>query len=330
MGFLVGWRSKEAGLIVVVLLFFGAVLVTRPSAEEAYVRQALVGLDAGIHADSPQWEEARGTALSDLEGEGMDPIYSLLDRLARIAGGGHSSFTPPDLARKSLASTSSSADFPLPTAETVDGGIAMVRLPGFFSDDPESWQRYTDEGISQINAVSPAAKCGWILDLRNNSGGSIYSILGAVTLLIDDGDVLSYIYPDGHQVSLDVQGARITAPDGSIWSDSAVPFPDKDSPRIAVLQDEGTVSAAEAIIVALHGQDGVRTFGRETRGFTTLNNLVFMDDGGVLAITVAHNQDRQGRVYDGPIVPDQQVPTRAEDQVAATAWLEAQCRNSVG
>lgn len=334
MGFLRDRHSKTAGLIMVLLLIFGASLVLQPSDEEVYVRQALPELEAGIHADSPQWEEAREAALSDLDDlENMDVAYSLLDRLARIAGGRHSSFTPPEVAQKSLSAARNDADFPLPSVEVIEGDIGLVRLPGFFSDDPESWRRYTDEGIGQIAATFPAARCGWVLDLRSNQGGSIYSILGAVAPLIDDGQVLSFVYPDGHEVALELEGARITAPDGSMWSDSTMQFPNKESPRIpriAVLQDEGTVSAAEAIIVALEGQRDVRTFGRETRGFTSLNNIVYMDDGGVLGITVAYNQDRLGQVYDGPIPPDEETATRADDVAAATAWLDRDCRDDHG
>lgn len=331
MGFLPERRSKTAGLIIVLLLILGVSLVLQPSDEEVYVRQALTELEAGIHADSPRWEEAREAALSDLDGlENMEVVYSLLDRLARIAGGRHSSFTPPELAQEHLSAARSDADFPLPSVEMIEGDIGLVRLPGFFSDDPESWRRYTDEGIGQIAATFPVARCGWILDLRSNQGGSIYSILGAVAPLIDDGQVLSFVYPDGHEVALDLEGVRITAPDGSIWSDSTVQFPNKESARIAVLQDEGTVSAAEAIIVALEGQKDVRTFGRETRGFTSLNNIVYMDDGGVLGITVAHNQDRLGQVHDGPIPPDKETATRADDVDTATAWLERNCHDDHG
>lgn len=82
-------------------------------------------------------EEAREAALSRLDGlENMDIAFSLLDRLARIAGGRHSSFTPPELAQESLSAARNDADFPLPSVEVIEGDDGLVRLPGFSATTP--------------------------------------------------------------------------------------------------------------------------------------------------------------------------------------------------
>ena len=318
------WFPKAVALVAVLFLILvpSAQLQERTSVQERYVREALSRMDAGIHADSSAWRQARSDAVREAGGLGsMDAAYALLDRLARIAGGGHSSFSAPD---QTLAYRSATGNHALPVVEANDR-IATIKLPGFASDNLEALQRYSDAGIKAIAEAAPTARCGWILDLRNHSGGSVYSILGAVTPLIDDGEVLSYAYPDGRTTGLRFDGPRILAPDGSVWSDSAVQFPLLDSPRIAILQDKGTVSAGEAIIVALAGQDNVRSFGRETRGYTTLNDLIPMDDGAILAITVAHNQDRFGKIYGGPIPPDERIQSYNDDFASAQAWLLAQC-----
>ena len=318
------WFPKAAALMAVLFLMLvpSAQLKERTSGQERYVREALSRMDGGIHADSSAWRQARSDAIREAGSlQSMDAAYALLDRVARIAGGGHSSFSPPD---QTLAYRSATGDHALPVVE-VNDRIGTIKLPGFASDNLEALQRYSDAGIRQIAETAPTARCGWILDLRNHSGGSVYSILGAVTPLIDDGKVLSYAYPDGRTLGLRFEGPRILAPDGSVWSDSAVPFPLLDSPPIAILQDKGTVSAGEAIIVALTGQDGVRSFGRETRGYTALNDLIPMDDGAILAITVAHNVDRFGKVYGGPIPPDERIQSYNDDFASAKAWLLAQC-----
>lgn len=320
------WTTGAVAVLVALIFvtFFGPSIHSNApeTAEERYVRRVLTSMDKGINADTAQWRQAREDALADAgDLESMAAAHALLDRLARIAGGPHSSFSAPE---QTLAYREANGDHALPEAAVKDR-IGVIKLPGFASDDLEALQQYTDTGILQIAEAAPTVQCGWILDLRSHSGGSIYSILGAVTPLIEDGEVLSYAYPDGSTTGLRFEGPRIIAPDGSVWSDSAVPFPRIDSPRVAILQDRGTVSAGEAIIVALEGQDGVRSFGRDTRGYPSLNDLIQMDDGAILAITVAHNQDRFGKVYDGPIPPDETVLSYNDDEASAKEWLMAQC-----
>jgi len=97
---------------------------------------------------------------------------------------------------------------------------------------------------------------------------------------------------------------------------------------VAVLTGRMTFSSGEAIAVAFRGRPDTRSFGLETGGLTTSNDEFLLSDGAWLLLTVSRFADRTGKVYSGPIVPDEVVnpPETWPDPVleAATAWLLSQ------
>lgn len=95
---------------------------------------------------------------------------------------------------------------------------------------------------------------------------------------------------------------------------------------VALLISSRTGSAGEGALVALLGQPGTRVFGIASAGVPTAPEGFFMVDGANLEVASARSRDRLGRLYDGPIAPDEMVfgfPGGGADQVlrAATRWL---------
>ena len=100
----------------------------------------------------------------------------------------------------------------------------------------------------------------------------------------------------------------------------------------AVLLGPATASSAEIVAVALRGRPETRSFGAPTRGLTAGNRIFTLADGASLVLTVAATSDSVGRVYAGPIEPDQPVASADsprgnsavdETLAAASAWLRA-------
>ena len=101
----------------------------------------------------------------------------------------------------------------------------------------------------------------------------------------------------------------------------------------AVLLGPSTASSAEIVAVAFRGRAATRSFGAPTRGLMAGNRIFTLADGASLVLTVAATSDGAGRIYFGPIVPDQLVaragpPSQGqggEDETlaAAVAWLSA-------
>ena len=82
--------------------------------------------------------------------------------------------------------------------------------------------------------------------------------------------------------------------------------------------------------VAFRGREDARFFGYPTAGVPTNNETFRLSDGAALLLTVADDADREGRIYRGPINPDEFLgnsmggyPTPSDSVARAAAkWLK--------
>ena len=106
----------------------------------------------------------------------------------------------------------------------------------------------------------------------------------------------------------------------------------KPMPPVALLTDNETASAAEAVVVAFHGRPAVKTFGGPTAGVPTGNGGIKLSDGAVIILTEVLDADRNGKAYSESIPPDEPVQTggnyleieQAPVVQAAVTWLHSQ------
>jgi C-terminal processing protease CtpA/Prc len=172
-----------------------------------------------------------------------------------------------------------------------------------------------------IQANDKEGVCGWIVDLRRNPGGNLWPMLAGLGPLVGDGELAASVYPDGRRVAVwhrDGQAGfgeftqlRVREP---YRLARAVP--------VAVLLGPATASSAEVLAVAFKGRGPTRSFGAPTRGLSAGNRTFALADGASLVLTVAATSDAAGRVYAGPIVPDELV-TAGEDGAGAAAPTDA-------
>lgn len=101
---------------------------------------------------------------------------------------------------------------------------------------------------------------------------------------------------------------------------------------MALLIGPLTEAAGELVVVAFQGFGTIRTFGEPTLGTPHLIQQTLLSDGARLFVSGAWGQDRNGHIYDAPIMPDEPVSIDwhhlgdAHDPVltAALAWLAGQ------
>lgn len=193
-------------------------------------------------------------------------------------------------------------------------GYGYIDVPGLVG----SGGSFDRDAIAAIQAIDTDPICGWIVDLRRNVGGNMWPMLHGVRPILGEGNPFTYRYGKGP------------------WSQDPVYSLKEPRPAIAVLTSRLTVSSGEFLTVAFRGPATTRTFGEATGGLSTGNMTYPLPDGAVLLVTTSQATDRTGRVYDGPIVPDQPLAidwTRLgadDDPVigAASSWLGDQptCR----
>jgi carboxyl-terminal processing protease len=219
------------------------------------------------------------------------------------------------------------ATYTLLPADThrVGGDLGYVSLPG--TPGTDAFVQGVRHGIAA--ADSPNV-CGWIVDLRRDTGGSMWPMFQAIRAIVGEPPFGSFV---------DSSGARTvwaypTAGDGS---DSG-PVTTLSHPHgpIAVLTSRLTAGAAEALVVSFRGRPETRSFGEPTWGTPTSSHFYSLADGALLQLTAAFDADRMGVEYRSRIAPDETMPVdwarlgTADDPmiVAAGTWIRAQeaCR----
>ena len=297
-----------------------------------YFEQALALLrQLHINSGTADWDGIAGrgrarlataTQLSDAHDAIRDVIATLGER--------HSFLRPPPSGGAAAAPAgippAASPPTALPETRVLDGRFGVVRLPGFLGS-PEQAERYTAALRAGLTGIDAAGACGWIVDLRGNTGGNMWPMLNGLDPLLGPGPFGAFRTPTG-QLTHWVRGPATIAPQPAL-ADRAPSFAlsSADAP-VAVLLGPGTASSGEMVAIAFAGRDGARSFGADSAGFSTANVAIPLSDGATLVITTSFARDRTGHEYAGSLVPDERV-AESEAEAAAVRWLASQdyCRS---
>jgi carboxyl-terminal processing protease len=226
----------------------------------------------------------------------------------------------------------------LPSVRALDDRLGFIDLPGSTGTNADEAQ-FTAAGQVGIRRVDEAgSRCGWVLDLRRNTGGFPYSMMAAIALLYGNAELGGTVDVDGNLTKFSTLNGALRINGGTVIAGSAG-FPSLSQPNgpIAILTSSSTASAGELAIVGFAGRPGVRTFGDATFGVPSGNVGRSYPDGSFLAVTNTLDIDRTGRTYNGPLAPDEAVVmdwslfgTSADPVLAAaTRWARAQPACSV-
>ena len=176
---------------------------------------------------------------------------------------------------------------------SIEGGIAYLQITSFKDN--------TDEQFKEaINAILSSDVRGIIYDLRDNTGGTLDSVV----------NILDYITEDGVTITSFSNGAGdpMIANDGHSFSLPSV-----------VITNGYTASAAELFTAGLcdfsdMGQFECITVGTVTYGKGVMQRTFRLRDGSAITITVAYYNPPSGENYHGVgIIPDYPVEKGEND-----------------
>lgn len=194
---------------------------------------------------------------------------------------------------------------------------------------------YTGRVQQFMREQDNASACGWIVDLRRNTGGDLWTYLAALAPLLGQGNLGGFYYADGKRDAWTYENEKIkwagNERDESAVEGGVVALKNPNAP-VVLLVRRSTIAAGELVAVAFQGRGNVRVIGEPTGGVATLTDHTPLSDGANLFVSGAYGMDRSGKIYDQPIQPDEIVKTdwtkfgTDEDAViaAARAWLANQ------
>ena len=242
-------------------------------------------------------------------------VYPAIRTLLKELGDHHSSLMDPSSAEAFKTEGVPDAD---PVVTLQPDGIGYVMMPRYVGVSEHAAKMFVSDMVARTNRIATQAQCGWIVDLRNDRGGNMYPMLGALSPLL--GQELWGSFRDGT--------GHLTPWHTIFRVPPMVAFgPDLSVERVAVLIGPHTASSGEAVAVAFRGRPSTRFFGEPTAGLSTANRLFPLPDGSQIVLTVSVDVDRNGQEYGGKLQPDQLVSSDAVNGSdaaisAATAWLK--------
>ncbi|MFF0228300.1 S41 family peptidase [Streptomyces sp. NPDC004629] len=279
------------------------------------------------------WADVRSEAFSQADGA-LKPAdtYGAIGSALRSLGDGHSILWEPEKAKENLGSSEVSPDGL--QGRSLKNGIGYLSLPGV-QGSQKTYDQYVRQGRAAVAKADRTGACGWVVDLRSDTGGNMWPMLAVVGPVLGDGKVGMFVDADGNRSVWSIKrGAPYLDGKSAGWDDSRPVA--GSSPPVAVLTGDRTASAGEAVAVAFRGRPDTRFFGEPTNGVPTGNKAYRLSDGAMLILTEVKDADRTGRTYDAAIPPDEEIVkdprpvARGRDDVleAAHSWLlkQAACR----
>jgi carboxyl-terminal processing protease len=140
---------------------------------------------------------------------------------------------------------------------------------------------------------------GYVLDLRGNPGGLLFSSVDIARMWMKQGRIVSTIDRRGGDRQFSANNTAIT-----------------DLPLV-VLVDEGSASASEILAGALKENGRAMLVGTSTYGKSTVQSVHSLEDGSGLAVTIARYYPPSGINLSkvGGVKPDVQIELTMEQQV---------------
>lgn len=203
----------------------------------------------------------------------------------------------------------------------IGGKIGYVSIPAVNGTNAALAKAFADEVGGKLKGTSRDARCGWVVDLRNNRGGNMWPMISALSSFFGTERLGGFKRADGQVAWWSLQTKKITVAPGRSGAKDA---------KVAVLLGPRTASSGEAVAVAFVGRPHTRSFGAPTAGLASSNTRFPLPDGAAIYLTTAIDVDRTGREVGEKIAPDERL---ADDVVAASdvpvealEWLTDWCK----
>lgn len=167
--------------------------------------------------------------------------------------------------------------------KTPAGNLGYIRLNQFSANAGQEMQ-------IAIKDLESKQVAGYILDLRGNPGGLLFSSVDIARMWIDKGKIVSTVERQGEASKEEANGHALT------------------NKPLVVLVDKGSASASEILSGALQDNKRATLVGTQTFGKGLVQSVRPLEDGSGLAVTIAHYYTPNGTdINHKGIAPDVKV-----------------------
>ncbi len=295
-----------------------------PSAEaKAYLNAALDIMEQhSLNRRTIDWTKLRTTTFERAAAARVPAdTYTVIRSALMELGDHHSIFNSPE---DGQAIDNGSWQLTPPTGMLVHDRIASIVVPAFLGNEAQAIS-YAEQAHAVIARLDQARPCGWIVDLRDNTGGNMWPMLAGIGPVLGDGMAGAFTDLDDQHIDYGYYAGAAREGQETVIKVNTPYQLRAAMPTVAVLTSGETASSGEAITVAFRGRPDTKSFGQSTYGVSSGNEGFPLSDGAFIYLTTSVFADRTGVRYGQEIVPDTVV---SESREAAATWLLEQpaCR----
>jgi carboxyl-terminal processing protease len=196
--------------------------------------------------------------------------------------------------------TRAAGPFPTVTHRLADGDVGYIRIAGFDDATPQQLA----DAVNDLRQQAGNKLIGFVLDLRDNPGGSFSDAVKAADDFIDKGDVAV------------VKSRK----DGEVKHIAAFPGDIASGQPIVALVNAGTAREAELVAGALQDSHRALLLGSKTFGDADIETVIpLADNNGAIKLTTARFLTPSGRTIENKgLEPDLDVSPLKIQKVAET------------
>ena len=252
-------------------------------------------------------------------------VYPAIRYLLASLNDRHSFLMPP--AATTAFRTGGAANPPI-DVKALGDRIGYVNVPGYSGGEAAAAKNFATKAHEQLAATIDQAGCGWIVDLRGNTGGNMWPMLAGLKPFLGDEPLGTFVSRENTSPPWRAgQAVGVEPPVGLRKLEQA---------WVAVLTGPRTASSGEAVAIAFKGRPHTRSFGQPTNGLSSANGTFPLPDGAMILLTTAIEADRTGKQYGEKVDPDEiiaapaagtSVSSSIDDPTVAAAmsWLKRSC-----
>jgi carboxyl-terminal processing protease len=273
------------------------------------------------------WARAESIAYSIArESDSIEQSYLAVKWLVENLDDGHSRFSPLNRSAKS-GSKLGKGDKQI--VSKVISNFAYLSVPAFSPTDARSATEFSTGLQNRIVQLNTLSVCGWIVDLRGNTGGNMWPMLSGLAPLLGEGIVGYFISQKGEMEWRIHDNTAWIGPTRAFNAKSRVGYIQDGKAPVAVLTDSSVASSGEAVTVAFRGRENARSFGQPTSGLSTGVQPLSLPDGAQLLLATSNFADRRKNVFGQKINPDELVdetkfdPSDDKTMQSAIVWLNS-------
>lgn len=222
--------------------------------------------------------------------------YSIINDL-KLRGDNHSSYFSH---RRIKGNVKEKDSFLYPNCKILDSVFGYINMPSLGTFNGLEHKNYSETIRVQIKKIDEKYIIkGWIIDLRKNRGGNFNNMLSGINPLIEDG-IVGYSIIKNKKQEWIASIKRLVDEENNLLEYKCK----TKHPKIIVLIDSNTCSAAEMTCISLYNVPNVIFIGNYSGGYTTKNTQYKLSNDESLNLASGYFADRSGKIHKGKLKPD--------------------------